>query len=111
VALDAWAMPKSVASTSQRRQKTIAAGCIVLDTETTGLGDDAEICEITILDVTGAPILDTLVPPDPANPGRGDSDSQNHRRHGGQCAELARGGRAVRRRRCWPNRRCLQRRF
>lgn len=41
----------------------IAAGCIVLDTETTGLGDDAEICEITILDVTGAPILDTLVRP------------------------------------------------
>jgi DNA polymerase III epsilon subunit-like protein len=35
----------------------------VLDTETTGLGDDAEICEITILDVTGAPILDTLVRP------------------------------------------------
>ena len=35
----------------------------MLDTETTGLGDDAEICEITILDVTGAPILDTLVRP------------------------------------------------
>lgn len=41
----------------------IGGDCLTLDTETTGLGDDAEICEITILDVTGAPILDTLVRP------------------------------------------------
>jgi DNA polymerase III epsilon subunit-like protein len=41
----------------------IAADCIVLDTETTGLGDDAEVCEIAIIDVTGAPILDTLIKP------------------------------------------------
>lgn len=36
---------------------------VVLDTETTGLGDDAEVCEIAIIDVTGAPILDTLIKP------------------------------------------------
>lgn len=41
----------------------ISAECVVLDTETTGLGHDDEICEIAIVDVTGAPILDTLVRP------------------------------------------------
>ena len=41
----------------------IAAGCIVLDTATTGLGDAAETCETTTLDVTGAPHLATPVRP------------------------------------------------
>ena len=63
VALDAWACPSPSPARRSAGKDLIAAGCIVLDTETTGLGDDAEICEITILDVTGAPILDTLVRP------------------------------------------------
>lgn len=56
--------------TQQRRQwvaaqakKLIAGNCVVLDTETTGLGSDAEVCEITILDATGKVMLDTLVRP------------------------------------------------
>lgn len=36
--------------------------CVILDTETTGLGD-AEICEITIIDINGKALLDTLVKP------------------------------------------------
>lgn len=35
----------------------------ILDTETTGLGPDAEIIEIAVLDSRGAPLLDTLVRP------------------------------------------------
>lgn len=35
----------------------------VLDTESTGLGREAEVCEITILDAAGSVILDTLVRP------------------------------------------------
>jgi DNA polymerase-3 subunit epsilon len=33
----------------------------ILDTETTGLGDDAEICQIAVIDPAGRTILDTLV--------------------------------------------------
>jgi DNA polymerase-3 subunit epsilon len=36
---------------------------VILDTETTGLGVDAEICQIAIIDPTGAVLLDTLVKP------------------------------------------------
>lgn len=36
---------------------------LFLDTETTGLGGDAEIVEIAVLDRSGKPILDTLVRP------------------------------------------------
>lgn len=36
---------------------------IVLDTETTGLGSDAEICEIAIIAPDGAALLNTLVKP------------------------------------------------
>lgn len=44
-------------------QELLGDDCLTLDTETTGVGYHAEICEITILDVTGEPILDTLVRP------------------------------------------------
>lgn len=38
---------------------------VILDTETTGLGDDAEVCEISIIDaLTGILLLDTLVKPE-----------------------------------------------
>lgn len=46
-----------------RAQELIDGACYVLDTETTGLGKNDEVCEITILDAAGAPILDTLVRP------------------------------------------------
>ncbi|MDR4896743.1 3'-5' exonuclease [Yersinia kristensenii] len=36
---------------------------LILDTETTGLGDDAELIEISIIDCTGKILLDTLVKP------------------------------------------------
>lgn len=36
---------------------------LVLDTETTGLGSDAEICQIAIVDSSGKVLLDTLVKP------------------------------------------------
>ncbi len=36
---------------------------VILDSETTGLDDDAEIVEISIIDINGATLLDTLVKP------------------------------------------------
>ncbi|MBV1843225.1 3'-5' exonuclease [Photobacterium ganghwense] len=41
----------------------LATNCVILDTETTGLDDQAEICEISIIDASGAVLLDTLVKP------------------------------------------------
>ena len=35
--------------------------CLTLDTETTGLGEDAEIVEITVIDCNGTPLMNTLV--------------------------------------------------
>jgi len=35
----------------------------ILDTETTGLGDDAEVCQIAVIDAAGRTILNTLVQP------------------------------------------------
>jgi DNA polymerase-3 subunit epsilon len=43
---------------------------LVLDTETTGLGHDAEICQIAVIDSAGTVLLDTLVKPvHPIQPG------------------------------------------
>jgi len=36
---------------------------VVLDTETTGLGPDAEICQIAVIDAAATVLLDTLVKP------------------------------------------------
>lgn len=36
---------------------------LILDSETTGLGSDAEICQIAIIDSSGNVLLDTLVKP------------------------------------------------
>lgn len=41
----------------------LATNCVILDTETTGLDNQAEICEISIIDASGAVLLDTLVKP------------------------------------------------
>lgn len=38
-------------------------GALILDTETTGLDDQAEIVEVAIIDVTGTTIINTLVKP------------------------------------------------
>lgn len=37
--------------------------CLILDTETTGLGGDAEICEIAVIDSHGNKLLNSLVRP------------------------------------------------
>ncbi|MDG9854149.1 3'-5' exonuclease [Pseudomonas nitroreducens] len=42
---------------------------LILDTETTGLDDLAQIVEITIVDMTGKPLLNTLVKPTCLIPG------------------------------------------
>ncbi|EJD6704594.1 3'-5' exonuclease [Serratia marcescens] len=47
----------------QKAQQWIDDNCLILDTETTGLGDDAEIVEITVIDTAGKPLLNTLVKP------------------------------------------------
>ena len=44
-------------------RKWLDLNCIVLDTETTGLGEDAEIVEISMIDASGAVLLDTFVKP------------------------------------------------
>ncbi|HHH0199356.1 TPA: 3'-5' exonuclease [Yersinia enterocolitica] len=46
-----------------RASKWLKRNYLILDTETTGLGDDAEIIEISIIDCTGKILLDTLVKP------------------------------------------------
>ncbi|MDA5536451.1 3'-5' exonuclease [Yersinia mollaretii] len=46
-----------------RANKWLKRNYLILDTETTGLGDDAEIIEISIIDCTGKILLDTLVKP------------------------------------------------
>ena len=43
--------------------KLLAAEPLILDTETTGLGDEAEICEIAVIRQDGSVVLDTLVRP------------------------------------------------
>lgn len=41
----------------------LEANALILDTETTGLGDDAEVVELAVIDCAGAVLLDTLVRP------------------------------------------------
>ena len=41
----------------------LEANALILDTETTGLGDDAEVVELAVIDCTGNVLLDTLVRP------------------------------------------------
>jgi DNA polymerase III epsilon subunit-like protein len=46
-----------------RAKELISTEAVIIDTETTGLGKEDEVCEITILDATGSPLLDSLVRP------------------------------------------------
>ncbi|WP_065424444.1 exonuclease domain-containing protein [Serratia marcescens] len=52
----------------QQAQQWLDNNCLILDTETTGLGEDAEIVEITIINSHGAVLLNTLVKPTVAIP-------------------------------------------
>ncbi|ENL4046415.1 3'-5' exonuclease [Serratia marcescens] len=47
----------------QQAQQCLNRNCLVLDTETTGLDDKAEIIEIAVIDATGKTLLNTLVRP------------------------------------------------
>jgi DNA polymerase III epsilon subunit-like protein len=47
----------------QQAQLWLRENSLIMDTETTGLGDDAEIVEITLIDTTGKVLLNTLVKP------------------------------------------------
>ncbi len=46
-----------------RANQWLKNNCFILDTETTGLGKDAEIIEICIIDCTGKVLLNTLIRP------------------------------------------------
>lgn len=50
------------------REVAADPNAVFLDTETTGLGDDAEICDIGIVGIDGRVILDCLVKPSRAIP-------------------------------------------
>ncbi|MBI6131925.1 3'-5' exonuclease [Serratia marcescens] len=47
----------------QQAQQWLRDNVLILDTETTGLGDDAEIVEISLIDTSGRVLLNTLVKP------------------------------------------------
>lgn len=47
----------------KKAQRWLRDNCLIMDTETTGLGDDAEIVEISLIDTTGEILLNTLVKP------------------------------------------------
>ena len=48
---------------SRQARAWLEANALILDTETTGLGDDAEVVEFAVIDCAGAVLLDTLVRP------------------------------------------------
>lgn len=54
-----WPTPEERASEWMAADEAVA----ILDTETTGLGDDAEIVEIAVIDNTGKTLLQSLVKP------------------------------------------------
>lgn len=55
--------PPSRAKAIGWAREVIATGAVVIDTETTGLGPDAEICDIGIVRIDGTVLLDCLVRP------------------------------------------------
>ena len=48
---------------SRQARAWLEANALILDAETTGLGDDAEVVELAVIDCAGAVLLDTLVRP------------------------------------------------
>ena len=57
------------AAAVERARVWLAANALILDTETTGLGDDAEVVELAVIDCAGTVLLDTLVRPSGPVPG------------------------------------------
>ena len=55
--------PASRAQISRRVCAWLEANALILDTETTGLDDDAEVVELAVIDCAGTVLLDTLVRP------------------------------------------------
>lgn len=51
------------AASEWARQLLSNPDAVILDTETTGLSYDAECCQIAVIDLSGAVLLDTLVKP------------------------------------------------
>ncbi|NMG50041.1 3'-5' exonuclease [Azoarcus communis] len=54
---------------SRQARAWLEANALILDTETTGLGDDAEVVELAVIDCAGVVLLDTLVRPSGPVPG------------------------------------------
>ncbi|GAB3531831.1 exonuclease domain-containing protein [Photobacterium alginatilyticum] len=50
-------------SPAQLAKQWLDSNCLILDTETTGLYSEAEICEFSVIDAQGTVLLDTLVKP------------------------------------------------
>jgi len=55
--------PARRAAINRRACAWLEANALILDTETTGLGDDAEVVELAVIDCAGNVLLDTLVRP------------------------------------------------
>lgn len=55
-------------SAAEKARRWLAQNALIIDTETTGLGDGAEIVEIAVIDCRGAVLLDTLIRPSIAIP-------------------------------------------
>ena len=53
--------PEDLIKAVTRAKTYISETPLFLDTETTGLGEGSEICEIAILDLAGQPLINTLV--------------------------------------------------
>lgn len=53
--------PDDLKNAVTRVQQYVSENPLFLDTETTGLGEGSEICEIAILDLAGQPLINTLV--------------------------------------------------
>ncbi|MGY2172109.1 3'-5' exonuclease [Pseudomonas gingeri] len=50
-------------SVAAKARALMDGNCLVLDTETTGKGEEAEVCEIAIIDATGTVLLNSLIRP------------------------------------------------
>ena len=75
------------AEASATARAWLDADPLILDTETTGLGDDAEVIEVSVIDAHGQVLLDTLV--------RRLSDPWHHRCGRGHRADLGGNPRAA----------------
>jgi DNA polymerase III epsilon subunit-like protein len=54
---------KTKADAREMARGWLQSGAVFLDTETTGLGEKDEVCEIAVMDVSGGALVDTLVRP------------------------------------------------